>query len=63
MTGKPAIGWTVAGADAATLWVKDVPAWAKDAPRVQARSAKSGAISLDANPGSAATLYVLLARR
>ena len=59
---KPAIGWTVAGREAATLWVKDVPAWAKDAPRIQARGAKAGAIVVDANPGTAATLYVLVPR-
>ena len=59
VTAGPAIGWTVRGAAAATLWVKDVPAWAKDAPRVRARAAQAGAIDVDA-PGAAATLYVLV---
>src|SRR4051794_28468754 len=40
----PAIGWTVGGVAAATLWVKDVPAWAKSAPRIRARSSRGGAI-------------------
>jgi len=56
---RPAIGWTVAGVEAATLWVRDVPAWAKDAPRIAARSARGGAIEAPAT-GSAATLYVIV---
>jgi len=59
--GKPAIGWSVGGVPAATLWVKDVPAWAKDAPRVKARSARAGVIDVAA-PSSAATLYVLVGK-
>jgi hypothetical protein len=59
---KPAIGWTVGGVAAPTLWVKDAPAWAKDAPRVKATSAKAGAIAIDPATGTAATLYVLVTR-
>ena len=62
VAGKPALGWVVGGAPAATLWVKDIPAWAKDAPRVKARSARAGAIDLGATPGNAATLYVIVAK-
>jgi hypothetical protein len=62
VTARPAIGWTVGGLAAATIWVKDVPAWAKDAPRIRARSAKAGAITVERNPGNAATLYVLLSK-
>lgn len=62
VAAKPAIGWTVGGAAAATLWVKDVPAWTKSAPRVQARSAKDGTITVDAAPGTAATLYVIVGK-
>jgi hypothetical protein len=62
VTARPSIGWTVAGAPAATLWVKDVPAWAKGVPRVKARSARSGAIVLEPATGSAATLYVLVVK-
>jgi hypothetical protein len=61
VAARPSIGWTVGGAAATTLWVKEVPAWAKDAPRAKARSAKAGAIDVDAH-GTAATLYVLVAR-
>ena len=63
VAAKPAIGWTVGGIAAATLWVKDIPSWAKDAPRVRARSAKDGAIAIAAAPGTAATLYVLVGKR
>jgi hypothetical protein len=59
---RPAIGWTIGDLAAATLWVKDVPAWAKDAPRVRARSAKGGAIDVATAPGTAATLYVLVGK-
>jgi hypothetical protein len=62
VSAKPAVGWTVGGVAAPTLWVKDVPAWASDAPRVKATSAKSGAIAIEPAAGTAATLYVLVAR-
>jgi hypothetical protein len=62
VAARPAIGWTIGGAAAATVWVKDVPAWAKDAPRVTATSAKAGTIAIDAAAGTAATLYVLVTR-
>jgi len=56
---KPAIGYKVGGLSAATIFVKDVPAWAKDAPRVKAKSAKDG--NIDVAPGQAteATLFVI----
>jgi hypothetical protein len=59
---KPAIGWTVGTAHVATLWPKDVPAWAKDAAHVKASSAKAGQLELaDAGTiASAATLYVIV---
>jgi hypothetical protein len=59
---KPALGWTVGGAPCATLWVKDVPEWARGAPRAKARSASRGAIALDAATGGPATLYIVVAR-
>jgi hypothetical protein len=62
VAARPAIGWTVGGIAAPTLWVKEVPAWAKTAPRARARSAKAGAIDVDAH-GTAATLYVLVGKR
>lgn len=59
---KPAIGWTVGTAHVATVWLKDVPAWAKDAAHVKATRAKDGTIELaDAGTvGTAATLYVIV---
>jgi hypothetical protein len=62
VAAKPAIGWTVGGVAAPALWVKDVPAWAKGAPRVRAKSAKATAITVDPPAGAAATLYVLVLR-
>jgi len=60
VTAKPALGWTIGGAPAATLWVRSVPAWAKDAPRMTAGAVRAGAIALgSAAPPSA--LYVLVA--
>lgn len=61
VTGKPALGWSVGGIAAATLWVKDIPAWAKDAPRVTARFAHASTIDLDRPAGTPATLFVLVA--
>ena len=62
VNAKPAIGWSVGGVASATLWVKEVPAWAKDAPHVKATSARAGAIVLGTAQGTAATLYVLVTR-
>jgi hypothetical protein len=59
-TGTPAVGWTVGGIHAATIWVTAVPPWAKDAPHVSATSARAGAIELATPAGNVATLYVLL---
>jgi hypothetical protein len=49
MKGKPAVGAIAAP----TLWVKDVPAWAKDAPKQPAKGLKP----------SASTLYVVVGYR
>ncbi|HET7503757.1 MAG TPA: hypothetical protein VFK02_22205 [Kofleriaceae bacterium] len=62
VTARPAIGWTVGGVAAPTLWVKEAPAWAKDALRVRSTSARAGAITVDAPISTAATLYLLVAR-
>jgi len=59
VAARPAIGWTVAGVAGAAVWVKDIPAWARTAPRVRARSARAGAIDAPAT-GTPATLYVFL---
>jgi hypothetical protein len=59
VTAKPAIGWTIGGTGGATLWVKDIPEWAKGAPRIKARSAKGGAITVDGSPGTPGTLYLI----
>lgn len=58
----PAVGWTVAGLAAPTLWVAAdaLPAWAKDAPKVSAKSAKAGAIEATGIDGTAATLFVII---
>jgi len=59
-TAKPAVGWTVGGLAVATVWTREVPAWAKDAPHVKATAAENGAIDVDGMQGSAATLYVIM---
>lgn len=62
MTAKPAVGVTIGGITGAALWVKEVPAWAKDAPRIKATATKAGAIELATKQGGAATLFVLVAK-
>lgn len=62
VAAKPAVGWTIGGAVGATLWVKDLPEWAKGAPRIKARSAKAGSITVDSTPGTAATLYLITSK-
>ncbi len=60
---KPAIGYKIGGLAAATVFAKEAPAWAKDAPRVKAKSAKAGAID-GSVPAKAtdATLFVVLTK-
>jgi hypothetical protein len=62
VAAKPAVGWTIGGEGCAMLWVKDVPAWANGAPRVKARSARAGSITVDSRPGTAATLYLITSK-
>jgi len=56
---RPAVGWKIGGRDAATVWVKELPAWAKDAPHAKAKAVKRGAIELEGLAGGDATLYVI----
>jgi hypothetical protein len=53
--GKPVVG----ALDAATIWVKDVPAWAKDAPHVTGKRGKSRIEGITPAP---ATLYVIVSK-
>jgi hypothetical protein len=57
-TTTTAVGWTVGGMDVATVWVADVPAYAKTAPRMHGK-AKGGDIAVSKTTGNAATLYVI----
>ncbi len=58
----PAVGWTVGGIAAPTLWMAAaaLPAWAKDAPRVTAKAAKAGVIEAPGIDATSATLFVIL---
>lgn len=56
---KPAIGYKVGGLEAATVFAKDVPAWAKDAPRVKAKGVKGGVIDVEVGKATGATLFVV----
>ena len=60
--GKPAVGWKIGALAAPTLWVKDVPAWAKDARRIKAKSSHRGQLELAEAAGSASTLFVVIAK-
>ena len=59
VSAKPAIGYRVGVLAAATVFVKDVPAWAKDAPRVKAKGAKAGVIDAAVTNATEATLFVI----
>jgi hypothetical protein len=58
----PAVGYTLGKLAAPTVWIKEVPPWAKDAPRVKARGARGGAIELVDPKGTESTLFLILAR-
>lgn len=62
VTAKPAVGWTFGGAAAPSLWVTEVPAWAKDAPHATAKGAKAGAIELSGIDAGPATLFVVVTK-
>jgi hypothetical protein len=55
VAGTPVVG----ALDAATVWVKAVPAWAKDAPHV---TGKRGRHAIEGITPGAATLYVIVAK-
>ena len=57
-----AVGWQIGGKPATTVWVKSVPAWAKDAPRAKVTAAQHGSLDLTAPAGGPATLYVIVAK-
>lgn len=59
-SAKPAVGYKVGSVDVPTLFVSEVPAWAKDAPRAAAKSAKGGAIEIAGIDVSPATLLVIV---
>lgn len=59
----PAIGYRLGAVAAPALWVQDVPAWAKDAPRVKANGASAGALQLADAKGSESTLFVIVQPR
>lgn len=61
VTAKPAVGYQIGALAAATVWPKAIPAWAKQAPRVKARSTARGSITVQL-PAKAteATLFVLV---
>ncbi len=61
-TAQPAVGYSIGGLAAATVFLKDVPAWAKGAPRVKATTASGASIELAAKHGGASTLFVILAK-
>jgi hypothetical protein len=52
VSGKPVVG----ALDAATIWVKDLPPWAKDAPHVTGKRVKGRIEGIKAAP---ATLFVI----
>jgi hypothetical protein len=58
----PAVGWTVGGLHAATIWAAEPPAWAKTAPHVAATKIAGGAIELAGGGATAATLFVIVTK-
>lgn len=62
VSGKPAVGVTFGGISGAVVWVdsKQLPAWAKDAPRVKGSAPKNGAIELSGITPTGATLFVIV---
>jgi len=58
---KPAVGWTIAGHSAATIWLAEPPAWAKAAPKVTGKVGAPGDLQLSAGSNATdATLFVVI---
>ncbi|NVB80902.1 MAG: hypothetical protein HOV81_21070 [Kofleriaceae bacterium] len=57
---KPAIGYKVGSVEVPTLFVTEVPGWAKDAPRAAAKSAKGGTLEIAGIDATPATLFVIV---
>lgn len=62
VSARPALAMRIGGKPAATLWVREVPQWARDAPRVRATGASHGSLALANEAGGGSTLYVLVTR-
>jgi hypothetical protein len=56
----PSIGYRVGADGATTIFVADVPEWARAAPRVHGKHAQKAAIELDRVVGGPATLFVIV---
>ena len=59
----PALGYTIGGLAAATVFVTEVPAWAKGAPKLKAKTVRGAAIEAEVGKATAATLFVILAKK
>ncbi|MBA3392363.1 MAG: hypothetical protein H0T89_06950, partial [Deltaproteobacteria bacterium] len=59
---KPAVGYKLGALAAATVFVKDVPAWAKGAPRLKAKGSKAGVIDVAPGRATEATLFVIVGK-
>ena len=59
----PAVGYTVGGVAAATVFVTEVPAWAKGAPKLKAKAVRGAAIDADIGKATAATLFVIVPKK
>jgi hypothetical protein len=59
VSAAPAVGWTVGGLDAASIWVTELPSYAKASPHVRGK-AKGGTIEVAGMQGTAATLFVIV---
>lgn len=59
---KPAVGWTIGGHSAATVWVAEPPAWAAAAPHAAATKVAGNAIEIASSGATHATLFVIVTK-
>jgi hypothetical protein len=60
---KPAVGYRVGGVAAATVFVSELPEWARTAPHAHATRVQSGTIELEHPVGGPATLFVIASQK
>jgi hypothetical protein len=59
---KPALGYTIGGIAASTVWFSEPPEWARKAPRIKVTGIKGADITVATKQGGPSTLFFVLVK-